>query len=347
MERTLAKICKVDNLTPIEGADRIELATIKGWQCIVKKGEFKVGDLGVYWEIDSVLDSQNPMVSFLAERKFRVRTMKMKGQISQGLLMPLSYLDFYAQTVTDGQFGGSLRVVETWNEGDDVTEYSRTTKYEPVIPAQMQGLTKGNFPTHMVSMTDEERVQSLPEVIDEFRALTCDSYWSIKMDGTSLTTFQFEGIRHVCSRKLELKLEGNEGNLYVKMATPLDIPEGFCVQAEICGMGIQKNRMGFNDVKVMAFNVWTLTDRCYLNYSEFIKFCAEHGIMTVPIIKVGKFEYNNVQEMLDFADTLTYPNGDVAEGFVVRPVIETMSRRMRGRLSIKAISNKFLLKHGD
>ena len=336
MERSLVHIELIKSLNPIIGADKIETATVLGWNVVVKKDEFKVGDKALYFEIDSIVDHTDPMVSFLGDRKFRLKTIKLKGQISQGLLLPLSYLNHYG--ITD-----FTNIVE----GQDFTEITKTIKWEPVIPAQLMGLVFGNFPTNIISKTDEMRIQGYPEIIEEFKNLTCDCYQSIKMDGTSCTAYTLDNERHICSRNMEFKLDGNDSNLYVKMAKPLNIPNGYGVQAEICGNGIQKNKMSFPDVKLMVFNVFEINNRRYLNYQEFIDFCFQYGMVTVPIIKVVKFEFNTVDEMLAYADTLEYPNHTVAEGVVIRPVIETYSHSLRGRLSIKAISNKFLLKHSE
>ena len=81
-ERKLAHIERVIDLQPIQGADRIETATVLGWQCVVKKGDVKVGDLVCYIEIDSIVPDI-PYFDFMKERNFRVRTIKLRKQISQ------------------------------------------------------------------------------------------------------------------------------------------------------------------------------------------------------------------------------------------------------------------------
>jgi len=89
--RKLVHIEKINEILPIEGADKIELVKVLSWQCIAKKGEFKVGDLCVYHEIDSVCP-ETDNYEFLRSRKFRIRTIKMKGELSQGLALPISIL---------------------------------------------------------------------------------------------------------------------------------------------------------------------------------------------------------------------------------------------------------------
>ena len=105
----LASIQKITKLSPIEGADLIEKASVLGWEVVVKKDEFKEGSLCVYIQIDTVVP-ELPEYEFLRERKFRVRTIKLRKQISQGLIIPLP--------------------VGSWKEGDDVTELLGIKKYE-------------------------------------------------------------------------------------------------------------------------------------------------------------------------------------------------------------------------
>lgn len=158
MSRKLASIRRVKELRPIEGADLIELAIVDGWQCVVKKGEFRQGDLGVYFEIDSFLPIREEF-EFLRkscfrkmgdEEGFRLRTIKLRGQLSQGLIIPMKSL----QTFMDHDTWISL------DEGDEVTEVIGVKKYDPPIPAQLAGSMAGNFPT-FIRKTDQERIQNL------------------------------------------------------------------------------------------------------------------------------------------------------------------------------------------
>jgi RNA ligase (TIGR02306 family) len=165
--RKLASIQKIKSLEPIEGADAIEKATVLGWQLAVKKGEFKVGDLAVYCEIDSLLPDR-PEFAFLKPRGMRIRTIRLRGQVSQGICFPLSILpeDIEPQ------------------EDMDVTEILGITKYEPPIPAYLSGKVKGKFPS-FIPKTDETRVQVLQKVLDKYQGISC--YVSEKLDGSSAT----------------------------------------------------------------------------------------------------------------------------------------------------------------
>lgn len=86
-ERELVYVVLIDEIMPIEGYDRVELARVGGWHVIVQKNQFKVGDLAIYFEVDSKVPSDRECFAFLAKRKYKVKTLRMCGVISQGLLM--------------------------------------------------------------------------------------------------------------------------------------------------------------------------------------------------------------------------------------------------------------------
>ena len=176
MSRKLASIQRIWRIEPIEGADRIELAHVLGWQCVVNKGQFQPMDLAVYFEIDSFLPIQ-PEFEFMRASSykksdilgegFRLRTMKFRGQISQGLLLPV------------GQFPA---IPAEAGLGDDVTELLGVRKWEIEERATTGGTVIGTLPRD-IPHTDETRVQENPELICAFAGL--EYYISTKMDGSS------------------------------------------------------------------------------------------------------------------------------------------------------------------
>jgi len=331
--RKLASLQKILNIQPIPGADNIEVATVLGWNVVVRKNEFKVGDLVVYFEIDSLIP-RNPWCEFLfkdIESKFsRLKTKKLRGQISQGLIIP----------IPEGISG---------SEGDDLTEILGVKKWELVIPAQLMGQVKGNFP-HFLRKTDVERIQSSPRLMDEFKDK--DVYVAIKMDGTSTTFYRHNEVVGVCSRNLELKPDAETA--YWKMFNKYDIENklnklgrNIAIQCETHGPGIQKNRMGASEVSIAVFDVYDIDKQLYVGYDEMISICKELDIPTVAIIYRGIFKWNSVDELLALADEQKYANGSISEGIVIRPTEITYSECLKGRLSVKAISNKYLLKNEE
>lgn len=353
-ERSLVHVERIRELNPIPGADRIEVATIRGWKVVVKKDQFRVGDTCAYFEIDSILPF-TPWSEFLRnkdkpDKPIRLRTVKLRGQQSQGLAMPLRDV-----------FPVELPKVAL-DEGADLTSLLGVTKYEPPIPAELAGLVKGKRPW-FVPKTDEERLQNIPEIIK--RVAGVRMYRSVKLNGTSASYFYFANLPEedrfgVCSRNLELKEQA--GNTYWRMATKYDLKtklaamaatgNSYVIQAELNGPGIQKNMYGLKEHELFVFNVYDITASRYLNYDEFIAFCNALKLTTVPIENDNVVLTGNetVEELLALADG-TYPNGHLREGLVWRPVMEMKSDLLSDyhncRLSFKTVSNMYLLKEGE
>ena len=338
--RKLASIQKISNLSPIEGADRIEAAKILGWTVVVKKGEFQVGDSCVYFEIDSLLKPE-PWNDFLQKKKgtdpIRLRTIRLKGVLSQGLaLSPLMF--------------NKLEGLELF-EGMDVTTILDVTKWEPATTFNAKDQPKGNFP-HYVPKTDTLRIQAYPNILTELYDL--EVYGTIKVDGTSTTFYFKDGTFGACSRNLELK--DVEGSKYWEMAKKYDIEaklkaynistgKNIAIQCETYGPTIQKNPLDNKAVEIAVFDIWDIDNQKYFDYFSMVSLCQDFNIPMVKTVYLGRFNFESVEDVLHYADDLTYPNGSPAEGIVFRPTVEAYSYVLKGRMAIKAISNKFLMLH--
>lgn len=352
-QRKLATLQVIDSLSPIEGADRIEVAKVLGWNVVVKKGDFKVGDQCVFFEVDSVL----PFASwseFLRDKNrpdkpIRLKTIRLRGQLSQGLALPLKDLpvQWYFHD-------GSGKLVPNFPVGTDLTERLGVIKYEPVIPAQLAGIQKGNFPG-FIPKTDELRIQSYPRVIEEFKGKEVVA--TIKMDGTSFTCYRRGEQFGVCSRNLELVEDVS--NTYWKIAHEHELREkleqadvNFAIQGEICGPGIQKNKMGLDKLTLFVFNIYDIDEGAYLDDALLPMWANTFGFELVPTVCVDYWQWDTVDELLEWTNNLNYANhtdehDSPAEGVVIRPCVETYSDVLRGRLSIKVISNRFLEKYKE
>ena len=342
--RKLASVQRVWKVEPIDGADRIELVHVLGWQCVATKGQFRPMELCIYFEIDSFLpiDERFEFLRASSYRKtdimgegFKLRTMRFKGQLSQGLVMPLS--DFPE--------------VKCIKIGTDVTELLGVKKWEIEEMATTGGTIKGVLPQH-VPHTDETRVQAEPTLIDEFAGLPY--YISTKMDGSSHSLSVDEEGFHVTGHNYEYKDDGKcafyefvKGRGYpenmLDYASDMYL-NSLTVQGEFCAPGIQSNRLRLTRPEWYVFTVIINGQRLGLN--EMLEVCRLLGMETVPIEEVGEdlpSKYPTVEELLERADG-NYPNGGKKEGIVIRPIDPVYSPTVSGPLSMKVVSNKYLLK---
>jgi RNA ligase (TIGR02306 family) len=345
MERKLASIKKIDSIEPIEGADAIELAVVGGWRVVVAKNVgHKEGDLVVYCEIDSYLPVE-PEFEFLRKSSykklvdgtegFRLKTIRLRGQISQGLIIPL-------QDAHEIIYRNAPNVNVGLFEDLDVTDMLGITKWDPPVPVQLSGTAKGNFPS-FISKTDEERVQNLKKKYSQWKDGNYNFYITEKLDGSSATFYLKDGEFGVCSRNLELT--ETDGSTFWTVARDLKIEEklrgmgrNLALQGELIGEGIQKNRYRIKGHTVRFFNVFDIDKFEKVGFIEFSDIMSELELQTVPILDTpGVSLPDTVEDMIAFAEAKTVMNSDAErEGVVVRS--------LDNKISFKAISNKFLLK---
>jgi RNA ligase (TIGR02306 family) len=364
MDRKLASIQLIKEILPIEGADAIELAVVNGWKVVVAKNVgHQAGDHVVYCEIDSFLPIREEF-EFLRKSSykkmgdqegFRLRTIKLRGQVSQGLILPMSIF---------GDFGW------TAYEGLDVTDRLGIVKYEPPIPAELAGKVKGQFPSFL-KKTDEERVQNLTKEYEELKYQSKHKFYvTEKLDGSSATFYVRDGEFGVCSRNLELAdpdevteadlLCGDDAdrpkkeNSFWKVAKELGLREkmsslgkNICFQGELIGEGIQGNPYKIKGQTVRFFNVYDIDSGEYYPLHDMLGLLESLELEPVPVLDAEFMLPDSVDLMLEYADGKTAMRppafkdwkdpGFEREGVVVRSLDMTVS--------FKAISNKFLLKN--
>jgi RNA ligase (TIGR02306 family) len=341
--RKLATIERISAINPIPEADAIERATIRGWNVVVKKGEHQVGELIVYCEIDSLMPEREEF-EFLRPRGFRIRTIKLRGQVSQGIIFPLNIL--YNANVD------LPPLVHFVQEGLDVTEILGITKYEPPIPAELSGQVKGGFPSHSIK-TDEERIQNLIDHYEDYKK----EEWiaTEKVDGTSMTAFIYNGMFGISSRNLELK--ENETNSFWKVARGIDLEnkmrkymeenslEALTLQGELLGEGIQKNKYRFKGQKVLWFRAFDPIKYQFFPFFTFRSMCEEMGLDMVPRVDYDFKLPEKYEDLILYADGESKLCQTAREGVVF--VAKNPAYNDNGRLSFKVISNKFILKHEE
>jgi len=344
--RKLASIQRIWKIEPIEGADKIELAHVLGWQCVVNKGQFQPMDVGVYFEIDSFLPIR-PEFEFMRTSSykktdimgegFKLRTMRFRGQISQGLLLPLSS---FPEIPADIELGA------------DITELLGVRKWEIEERATTGGTVIGNLP-YDIPHTDETRVQENPELIQAFAGL--EYYISTKMDGSSHSIGVDENGFHVTGHNYEYKDDGSS-SFYelVKARKYQEKVESFVkenglstltIQGELCAPGIQQNRLRLTKPEWYVFTVRENGKRVGLK--RMMEICEALGMEYVPIEEIGTdlpSKYPTVESLLDRADG-EYPKGGKKEGIVIRPTEPVYCPLISASLSMKVVSNKYLLKN--
>lgn len=327
--RKLASIQRIIALEAIPDADAIVKATVLGWQLVVKKDEFQVGDLCVYVEIDSILPDK-PEFEFMKNRKMRVRTIRLRGQISQGICFPLSILPEGTPIEEDAE----------------VTEILEITKYEPPIPACLEGVSKGNFPSFL-KKTDETRVQILQKRLDLFAGEPF--FITEKLDGSSVTYYIRDGEFGVCSRNLDLV--ESETNSFWKVARALNMEEklkslggNIALQGEMIGEGIQKNKYKLKGQHVRFFNIFDIDKYEYYSFEAFSKTLEKLELQSVPILDTQYTLGNDIPALVELSIGRSQLYDVHREGIVLRPLVEQRDRQGR-RVSFKVINPKFLLKY--
>lgn len=352
--RKLASIQTVNAVEPIPNADAIEKIRVLGWWIVAKKGEHSPGDKLVYCEIDSLLP-ERPEFEFLRPSSFkpartdpdgtatipagfRIKTVKLRGQVSQGICFPLAILPPDAPT----------------DEGSDVTELLGVRKWEPPAPVGMGGKVKGGFPGFLPK-TDETRVQVLEGVLRRHAGKMFEV--TEKLDGTSFTAFLRQGEFGICSRNLWMD-EADDSNVLARVAKKLKLDEKLriarerlghdvAIQAEVIGPGIQKNKYGLKETTLRVFSVLNVDAYRLVDHPSALAMLAEVGLETVP--QLGTIVLNHtVDELIALSEGTSALNPLVQrEGIVLRPPVEEYDEEIGGRLSFKAINPKFLLKYDE
>lgn len=390
MARKLASIVEISRMSPIEGADKLEVAEMvgKGWKVVIQKGEFKVGDLACYFEIDSFLNPNDERYAFLKDRCLRkfvsksgnvlregikIKTIRLRGQISQGLLMPLKTFPEITERILPDP--NSIRLPITFDNvtveqscpliGADVTALLHVEHYDEVREQLQSAMGNpicadalGRFPSDFIPKTDEERLQNLGDWFEKMKG----RMWQVscKHDGTSCTiafspTIDFENPNIVCSRNLRLKRESADGKIpvYWQMAEKYGILDKlgdlfvggmeYAMQGEIVGPGIQKDRNKEADFKFLCFRIWDIKNQKWVNPAEAVQLCKSLEIPHVQIVK-DAFDFfgeiTTMEEALKFAEGKT-EEGNEREGIVCKTVDALPYA------SFKVVSNRYLMKQED
>ena len=352
--RKLASIQRVASVEPIADADAIEKIRVLGWAVVVKKDEFQTGDKIVYCEIDSLLPEREEF-EFLRKScfkpaqvdaigtvaipaGFRIKTVRLRGQISQGICFPLAILDG----------------AESLDIGADVTDQLGIVKWEPPVAHGMVGRVKGPFPDFLPK-TDETRVQLLAESLEINRGKRF--YVTEKLDGSSFSAFLWNDEFGVCSRNQGLDVS-DSGSQFVCVARALKLEEKLrearsrlgvdvAIQGELIGPGIQGNKYKLPNASLRVFNVIDLSKRELFDFEMMRDEIGRMALESVPYLETITLDHT-VDELVKMAEAKSVLSNSVErEGIVLRPYQEEYDSIIGGRLSFKAINPKFLLKYDE
>ena len=340
MTRKMATIRKIDSIREIPGADSIECCTLGGWNVVTRKGEFTAGDLAVYCEIDSWIPHE--VAPFLSRGNFprvynevkgeRLRTVSLRKQISQGLLLPLSTL-----TMVESELF----------EGLDVSFPLGIVKYEAPVPAALQGEIKGMFPSR-IPKTDQERVQNLSVELEEWKAAKLTWEVTEKLDGSSMTVYMIDGEVGVCSRNLDLKPNKDNSLWATAYKNEIDVKliqslSNLAIQGELVGNGIQGNIYKMRDQEFYVYDIYDIDAGRYFTPAERVAYCKAWDIKHVPVFKS---DFMLTTETV--ADLLQMAEGKSVMGTIAGPEREGLVYKCNEQqVSFKTVSNKFLLKGGE
>jgi RNA ligase (TIGR02306 family) len=332
----LASIEIIKNIRNHPNADSLDIAEVLGWQVVVKKGIHQEGDKVVFITIDTIVPKY-PWSEFLIDKKnpdkpIRIKNVKLRNEYSSGLVIPM--IEFPLQ-------------FEVLDVGDDVTELLGIKKYIKELPANLSGENVGEFPSHLISKTDEDNGLNDPELVNKVLNHEDNITITQKIDGSSITIVVENGkIEQVCSRNLSKKETSN--SLFWRCAKALNIPEGWSgvIQGEMAGNGIQKNPLKLVDVKIYVFQI--KTNKKYMDYETMSEFCKnELKCDVVPLVaklnaeSTVKLWENPLHKLQELADKQWYGSGEIAEGIVVRPSSYPRSFESRRPLSFKLINRNY------
>jgi RNA ligase (TIGR02306 family) len=240
MERQLVTLETISEINPIPDADAIEVAKVRGWNVVVKKGEFQPGEEVLYFEIDSFLPISDPRFALLEPRGVRVqdgvtghvlKTVRLRGQYSQGLLKPVSE---FPEGIPD------------------------IAKFDPPLPAGLEGQMEGRFLFEFAPKTDAERIQNLGRVLPEI--LSHEWIATEKIDGTSTTIVNDGGTIRICSRNWEISRPSARFDLADKLNLENILPVDHTLQGEYYGENVQSNPLKIKGTDFKAFNLYKKTE---------------------------------------------------------------------------------------
>ena len=368
MAKLKVEVCKIDTIKDHPNADKLELAYIggeNGWQSCVRIGEFKVGQKVIYIPVDSLLPMDVEKILFgenakITLKKSRVRSIKIRGAISQGMIVSLE----------------GLGLTPNLKVGKDVAEKLGIEKYTPPVkgkPSQMQAKKRRHKNPNFRKYTDINHFKYYSNALDKmvivvtekihgtnFRAgyvkFNAYNLWTKFLHRIGKRWYKWQYEFAYGSHNVQLTNKGKKTktfyskNVYHKIADQYDLKnileDGEVVYAEIYGYGIQKGYVygcGYDEHKMVVIDV--MINGRYLDYLDAETFCSQRGLPTVPELYYGKYDYEVVNKLANSDHSFLYEGTKPIEGVVIKPIIET--KGYMGRMIFKWIGDKYWLNKGN
>lgn len=350
MSSLIVEVSEIAEILEHPNADALEIAVVKGWECIIKKGSFQKGDMVVYFPIDSLLplelSEQLGVTKYLKglrkdyvaeESKVwggRVSAAKLRGQVSYGLLMACDN--------------------PHWQLGDDLAEELGIEKWEPPLELGSDEAAPAHPLFH--SYTDIENWKNFP---DEFQdgeeiILTEKIHGTNSRMGLIQTEDGPEWMAGSHNQRRKPPVDDEQPGLYwlpmtdaVKslLSDPQVQGKSVILFGEIFGAGVQDLSYGHsnNQKDFRAFDLAVNGE--YLDYDDFLQLCEKHGVETVPLIYRGPFSEEVIRLHTSGSTTMCDSN-QIREGVVIKPTKERYSETLNGRLILKSISDDYVLRKG-
>ncbi len=361
MSSLIVQVVRIGELERHPNADTLLIARVKGWQCIVKEGQFKTGDLAVYIPIDSILPPElieQHGLTYLSKGE-RVKAVKLRKVLSEGLLL----------TLPEGV---------NWREGQEVGNLLGIKKWEPPAPQQQAGF--GVSPSalrpnpYFRRYCDPENIKHFPDVFADGEQVIITE----KIHGTNFRCGWVPRARKAwwerflpakvkawlgidewefCVGSRNVHLVGAnykkavsqhfEGNPYIEIAARYDlrnvIPKGHVLFGEIYGPGIQDLTYGLDKIDVAFFDI--MQDGAYIDQRHIKDMLDSWRLPIVPKVYIGPYEQGMEHELYLRPSCAAKTDNHIMEGVVICSAEEQVDNRV-GRKILKAINPEYLLRKG-
>ena len=336
-KRKLASVQKITSITPLETKNKVQKATLLGWNVLVEANKYNEGEKVIYFEADALLPAKKNWTKGIKPKNLIIKSSKQYKNVFHGAIMKLDTL------LKVENFNLKL---EDLNEGFDLTEIMEITKYEqdPEIALKEQ---EKKFPSDIIEKSDEIRLQSNPKYLEMFEGK--EFYSTLKYDGSSGTFLIHPETKKfmVCSRNQNIDINEKK-NIYWDVANKYDIKtklekfEGkYAIQGEIYGPKINKNRLEQKDINIAIFTIKNIKDNYYVDFKELVQVCKDMELPMVEVIEEGVFKYKTVEEMVEKSKGL-YPGTKYPrEGLVYR--LKENWNKDKVRASFKVINDDYLV----